>query len=74
MNIAEKKALVARFIGRCNEYADKKLEQYRTELAAASGWKALEIQDQIGHWTAYRAFNEYTIAELKTPELDEWFR
>ena len=74
MNLVERKALVARFIGKCNEYADGKLEQYRAELASASGFKALEIQDKIGHWTAYRAFNEYTIAELASEELDDWLR
>jgi hypothetical protein len=73
MNIAEKKALVAHFIAKCNEYADEKIEQYRMLLASATGFDALDIQDKIGHWTAYRTFNEYTIEELKTRELDDWF-
>jgi hypothetical protein len=42
-------------------------------LASATGFDALDIQDKIGHWTAYRTFNEYTIEELKTRELDDWF-
>jgi hypothetical protein len=35
---------------------------------------ALGIQDKIGHWTAYRTFNEHTLGELATPRLDDWFR
>ena len=40
----------------------------------ASGMTALGIQDKIGHWTAYRAFNEHTLSELATARLDDWFR
>ncbi len=74
MNIAEQKAVVARFIGKCNEYAERKLAQYRSELEGRSGAEALAIQDKIGHWTAYRAFNDYTLRELTGAELDDWFR
>ncbi len=38
------------------------------ELAAA-----LTIQDKIGHWTAYRAFNEHALGEIDRGELDDWF-
>lgn len=72
MHLADKKKLVARFISRCNEYAESKLAHYRAQLAAASGFEALAIQDKIGHWTAYRAFNEYTLRELEGGELDPW--
>jgi hypothetical protein len=74
MDIAEKKAVVADFIGKCNEYADRKLDQYRGELRGASGREALAIQDKICHWTAYRTFNDHTLGELATARLDEWFR
>jgi hypothetical protein len=74
MDIAAKKALVARFIERCNEYAERKLEHYRARLPGASAADALALQDKIGHWTAYRAFNEHTLQELATDELDEWLR
>ena len=43
------------------------------QLAHASGREALALQDKIGHWTAYRTFNEHTLGELATRELDEWF-
>jgi hypothetical protein len=74
MDVAEKKAVVANFLGRCNEYADRMLARYREELANASGRAALELQDKILHWTAYRTFNEHALLELQTPKLDDWFR
>lgn len=73
MTLEEKKACIAAFLCRCNEYADGKLAGYRERVTEASGWQALELQDKIGHWTAYRAFNEFTIEELAGSELDEWF-
>lgn len=73
MTLEEKKSLVADFLARCNRYADGKLSEYRGSLDGASGQRALEIQDKIGHWTAYKTFNEYTIAELETARLDDWF-
>ncbi|HEX6997396.1 MAG TPA: hypothetical protein VF322_04575 [Gammaproteobacteria bacterium] len=73
MTLDEKKALVARFLEQCNEYAERKLAAYRAELAGASPRRALEIQDKIGHWTAYRAFNAHAIEELRTSKLDDWF-
>jgi hypothetical protein len=72
MSLAEKKAAVVQFIVKCNDYASAKLVEYRRQLDAASGLDALAIQDKIGHWTAYRAFNEHTLAELATPKLDAW--
>jgi hypothetical protein len=74
MDVAEKKAVVADFLGRCNEYADRMLARYRSELTDARGRAALELQDKIVHWTAYRTFNEHTLGELRTPQLDDWFR
>jgi len=73
MTMDEKKAVIVEFLGRCNRYADGKLEEYRGRLAAASGFDALALQDKIGHWTAYRTFNEFTIGELRTDALDDWF-
>jgi hypothetical protein len=73
MNAAAKKAVVADFLARCNRYADGQLDKYRLELAAASGSGALAVQDKIGHWTAYRAFNEHALQELARGELDDWF-
>ena len=72
MHLAEKKSVVVKFIAKCNEYADGKLVEYRRQLATASGRDALAIQDKIGHWTAYRAFNEHTLGELATRKLDVW--
>lgn len=73
MTLTEQKSLVASFLDECNRYAEGKLEDYRRRLEGASGPSALEIQDKISHWTAYRTFNEYTIDELATNALDHWF-
>ncbi len=72
MTLIERKSLIARFLGRCNRYADGKIDEYRSQLEGASARRALELQDMIGHWTSYRAFNEYTIDELGTERLDDW--
>jgi hypothetical protein len=34
---------------------------------------AVRLQDEICHWTAYKAFNEHAIAELEDGRLDDWF-
>ena len=73
MTLIEKKAVVAEFLGRCNRYADQKLAEYRGALAETTPWQAMEIEDKINHWAAYRAFNAFTIEELGTAELDDWF-
>lgn len=73
MDVAAKKAVVAEFLARCNAYADGQLQKYRARLAAAPAGEALAVQDEIGHWTAYRAFNEHALAELERGELDDWF-
>jgi hypothetical protein len=73
MDTAAKKAVVADFLVKCNHYADAQLARYRAELAGSTGAAALTLQDKIGHWTAYRTFNEHALAELATSELDEWF-
>ena len=73
MNSAAKKAVVADFLARCNRYADGQLDKYRRQLATAPSSDALALQDKIGHWTAYRAFNEHALAELTRGELDDWF-
>jgi len=73
MTLDEKKALVGAFLARCNAYADRQLAQYRGELERAVGTRALELADKIGHWTAYRTFNEHAIGELATTRLDDWF-
>jgi len=74
MMLAEKKAVVVQFLAKCNDYADAKLAEYRERLAGASARDALAIQDKIGHWTAYRTFNEHTLSELATEQLDDWLR
>lgn len=73
MDVAAKKAVVADFLARCNQYAADQLEHYRAKLAAASASEALALQDKIGHWTAYRAFNERALDEIERGELDDWF-
>jgi hypothetical protein len=73
MDTAAKKAVVADFLARCNRYADGQLDKYRAELAVAPPADALVVQDKIGHWTAYRSFNEHALQELARGELDDWF-
>ena len=73
MHVAAKKAVIADFLARCNRYADDQLEKYRAQLGAAGPGEALAVQDEIGHWTAYRAFNEHALQELARGELDDWF-
>ena len=73
MDVAAKKAVVADFLARCNRYADGQLERYRADLVAAAEREALAVQDKIGHWTAYRAFNQHALEELARGELDDWF-
>jgi hypothetical protein len=73
MEVAAKKAVVAEFLARCNAYADGQLQKYRQQLTATRASEALALQDKIGHWTAYRAFNEHALAELERGELDDWF-
>lgn len=73
-SITEKKRIVAKFLVHCNDYATQKVARYREQLDEAKPDEVLSITDKIGHWTAYRAFNDYTIRELDTDELDDWFR
>jgi hypothetical protein len=73
MNVAAKKAVVTDFLTRCNSYAEGQLARYRAELDGATAAEALALQDKIGHWTAYRAFNEHALRELVAGELDDWF-
>jgi hypothetical protein len=73
MDAAAKKAVVADFLRRCNRYAEAQLTKYGQQLGAASPAEALAIQDKIGHWTAYRAFNEHALAEIARGDLDDWF-
>ena len=73
LSVADKKRIVSDFLQHCLDYADDKLAAYRQRLPDVAGMDALLLQDKISHWTAYRAFNEYTIAELQTTELDAWF-
>jgi hypothetical protein len=73
MESADKKAVVADFLKRCNRYAEEQLAKYRQQLSGADARAALALQDKIGHWTAYRAFNEHALAEIARGELDDWF-
>lgn len=73
MTLSDKKALVGRFIGRCNEYAEAEIVRYRAELERATGDRAIELERKIEQWSTYRAFNQYTLDELRTATLDHWF-
>ena len=73
MNSADKKAVVADYLHRCNRYAEGQLAKYQQELRTADAAAALALQDKISHWTAYRAFNEHALGEIHRGELDGWF-
>jgi|GEM_PF-2572306 len=49
------------------------LKKYHHESDDKQSEDQLLIQDKIVHWTAYKAFNDYAIEELKTDQLDDWF-
>jgi hypothetical protein len=68
-----RQALVSQFIRRCNDYADAEVARYRIALQQAPTDDAAGIARKIADWQVYRAFNEYTLAELETTTLDTWF-
>ena len=72
-SVPEKKHIISEFIARCNDYADGQIRKYRSRLEQADAMESLEIESKIYHWKVYKAFNAYTIEELKTDELDRWF-
>ena len=73
MNLKQQKSVVARFLRQCNDYADGKLDGYRTDLAEAPPEAATAIAGKIARWESYKAFNEHALAELGTDRLDDWF-
>ena len=72
-SVSEKKKIISDFIRQCNDYADGQLRKYQARLEQAGAIEALDIESKIYHWKVYKAFNHYTIEELKTDELDSWF-
>lgn len=71
-SLDDRKRIIIDFLHRCNGYAEERLVHYASELDAVSPSQALAVQDKIGHWCAYRAFNEHAITELRQGLLDEW--
>ena len=72
-SVSEKKKIISEFIRQCNDYADGQIRKYQGRLEQAGDMDALEIEAKIYNWKVYKAFNVYTIEELKTGELDSWF-
>ena len=72
-SMTEKKQIISEFINRCNDYADGQIRKYQARLEQADAMEALDVEAKIYHWKVYRAFNVYSIEELKTDELDPWF-
>ena len=72
-SVVEKKKIISDFIRQCNDYADGQVRKYQDRLAQAGAMDVLEIETNIYNWKVYKAFNTYTIEELKTDELDSWF-
>jgi hypothetical protein len=73
MTLDQKKALVADFLARCNDYAEGKLADYRRRLTAASAEETAVLEHKIAQWTTYRSFNVHTLGELEGDTLDGWF-
>ena len=73
ISTTEKKKIISDFMSRCNDYADGQIRKYQARLDDVDAMDALDIETKIYHWKVYRAFNAYTIEELKTDELDPWF-
>lgn len=71
-SLSQRKRIVAGFLRRCNDYAEQRIADYSARQAGADAMTALTLQDKIGHWCAYRAFNEHALAELDGSELDDW--
>ena len=72
-SVSEKKKIISEFIRQCNDYADGQIRKYQARLEQAGAMDALDIETKIYNWRVYKAFNVYTIEELKTDELDSWF-
>jgi hypothetical protein len=74
MQVEEKKAIVTDFLMKANHYALDKIRGYGEALERETDADLrLALCDKIAHWAAYQAFNAYTIEELKTTEIDDWF-
>ncbi len=73
-SIADKKAIISKFIRQCNDYADGQIRKYQDRSAKVSDMDKLELEMKIYNWKVYKAFNAYTIEELKTTELDAWLK
>jgi hypothetical protein len=72
-NLNQKKAIIIDFLNKCNIYSEQMLKRYEQQLADANGADRALTQKKIENWISYREFNEYTITELNTDELDDWF-
>jgi predicted dinucleotide-binding enzyme len=68
----QKKEIIIDFLDKCNAYSDAMLQKYQRQLLD-EGVDAKAIQEKIRDWSAYKAFNDVAIQELKTDELDDWF-
>ena len=71
-SVSEKKRIISKFIGQCNDYADGQISKYHARLQQAADMETLELEAKIYNWKVYKAFNRYTIDELATGELDHW--
>jgi len=73
----DRKRIVIDFLQRCNDYADARLREYNTRMSADIGTadsdEVMQLADKINHWSAYRAFNDVAIEEIRQGELNDWF-
>eukprot|EP00808_Paulinella_micropora_P029404 g32.t1 len=73
-SLGEKKAIVIGFLDKCNMYAAGMIAGYTSKLEGASPAEALDIQNKIANWAAYRAFNQHAMDELGTEVIDHFFK
>jgi hypothetical protein len=73
ITIEQQKEIVTRFLRKCNRSSLARLDAYRARQGLRPTIEGLVLAAKIGQWSAYYAFNEFTIDELKTAELDDWF-
>jgi flavin reductase (DIM6/NTAB) family NADH-FMN oxidoreductase RutF len=59
----DKKAIVADFLSRCITYSDKSITRK----------KARGDSEDIAAWQSYRDFTAYSLKEVNSGELDDWF-
>lgn len=73
ITVRQRKKIVIDFLEKCNRYALEKLDGYRRQQSVKPSMPSLDLDAKITRWSAYYAFNEFALEELRSTELDDWF-